>query len=366
MKKVGFISEIHLLRALACLMILMIHVTGYFYYTNGEEHTSFSLLLNQVSRVGTLLFMMISGFLLFYQAKTKGFNTAYFLRSRITKVLIPFLFWTLFYLYLSHQTIFSIEWGWDFLYATLFLGKGFYHLWFMVVLIQFYILFPLMQRLIKQTRDWIITMGISLGIQLFFILELRDPTLIVPPTVAWDKAYLFNWIFYFILGGFFAQHWEKIRDWAQRNEKLFLFLLVVLLGEALWSLSREGVLSELRLFALISTPLTLLAIISLYPRVKKWDKLLSTFNFIGKYSMGIYIIHPFLLFFSSYLPNIFWESSMLLVTFLFYLVLSILLLKGLEKLPLHQYVLPVSKPKRYASQSALSLVSIIFCQLWFK
>lgn len=354
LKKVGYIREVHILRAFACMMILMIHVTAAFFYMHGENHTTFSLLLNQMTRWGTCLFVMISGFLLFYHAKSSRFDLKHFLFSRTIKAFFPFLFWSCFYLYLQFQTglIHSFQWDIDFFFEMLFLGDGFYHLWFISIVIQFYILFPFLQYLIKDTKKWIIALFVSLGIQIFFVIKLQDPNQTLVHHFQWDKAYVFNWIFYFILAGYIAHHWEQIQDWTQKHVKTLVISSLIILSEALWSLQSIGSLSETRLANLVGTPILMLTVISLYPKMRHFIQTLSGLNVIGRYSMGIYLVHPFLLYFNSILPPIFWEPSMIIFTYLFYLAMSILLLKGIQQIPFYQYVVPIPEPRKKDKKSS--------------
>lgn len=98
----GHISEIHILRAIGCLFVVAVHVSGSFYYAHGQQYNEWTLFINQISRFGTPMFALISGFLLFYQTRNRGFNFKKFTTSRFTKIGLPFLFWSSFYLLFTY------------------------------------------------------------------------------------------------------------------------------------------------------------------------------------------------------------------------------------------------------------------------
>jgi probable poly-beta-1,6-N-acetyl-D-glucosamine export protein len=329
-----------MIRAISCLMILAIHVTGSFYYIHDQHHVWYTSFFNQISRYGINLFIMISGFLLFYHKKQKGFEAKHYWKSRTLKVIIPFLAFTVFYqiitaLYNGYSNFtFSI----DYFYSMIYLGDGFYHLWFFSLVLQFYLLFPLLQRWSNNKKQWNIMLVCSLTVQLIFLK-------IVPLYVHWEKVYLFNWIYYFILGGYLAQYWVQIRDWIQSHPKTNLALTLLVLADGLWSFYRINSIAEYRLENMISVPILFVVLIGVYPKIQQWRRTDRTLTFIGEYSMGIYVMHPLFIYYATFMPKFFWDPTSIFFTFLFYLLVSVLSLKLFEKVPYYQYFIPIPKVK---------------------
>jgi surface polysaccharide O-acyltransferase-like enzyme len=319
-------------------MILVIHVTGAYYYIHGQHHEWYTHFFNQISRYGINLFIMITGFLLFYNRKIKGFHAKHYWKSRTSKVIVPFFVFTVFYqivIYLytgSSPFSFTIE----YFYTLLYLGDGFYHLWFFSLVLQFYILFPILQRWVNNQRQWTTMLMCSLLLQLLFLKLL-------PLYLHWEKVYLFNWIFYFILGGYLAQYWETIRDWLQAHFKVSLGLLLLVLADGVWSFYRIHSIAEYRLENIIAVPILFLAMIGVYPKIKHMTRCNQWLTSIGVYSMGIYVVHPFFLYYEEYVPNIFWHPWAIPFTFLFYLLVSFFSLKLFEKVPYYYHFIPIPK-----------------------
>ncbi len=131
------IAWIDNLRAVACLMVIMIHTTTW-YVTNaavvGEHTWDLSNLLNSASRVCVPIFFMISGYLFFGERSAQG---RHFLR-----IVLCLLFYSAVALiYITWLTPISPH-----ISIRLLLQKPvFYHLWFFFAIIAIYLLSPLIQ-----------------------------------------------------------------------------------------------------------------------------------------------------------------------------------------------------------------------------
>lgn len=336
------IKEIHVLRGMACMMILMVHVTATSYYIQGETHHGLTFFLNQISRFGTPMFAMISGFLLFFHTKNRGFHLLRYVSSRVRKVLIPFLLWTAFYLWIK-CTVLDLDVFQGYKHVILqyiILGRGYDHLWFMSVVLQFYLVFPVIYRLLRNKWRWGTVLCFSFGINLWIIqwgksMELGE--------FLTDKANLINWIHYFLLAGFLADHWGKIRNWCQRYKTWLILLSFLVSAEALWELYSLGTTPSRRTANLFGVPILVLTLVGWFPTLQKRICLYRIFTPIEQSSMGIYLIHPLLLSLSHWLPSFFWEPKWTLLTWLFYLVVSILVIRGIRFLPFHTYLIPVPR-----------------------
>ncbi|MGE9552902.1 acyltransferase [Erwinia amylovora] len=133
-EKIGWIDN---LRAVACLMVIMIHTTTW-YVTHstviGEHTWDLSNLLNSASRVCVPIFFMISGYLFFGERSAQG---RHFLR-----IVLCLVFYSAVALaYITWLTPIS-----EGLSVRHLLQKPvFYHLWFFFAIIAIYLLSPLIQ-----------------------------------------------------------------------------------------------------------------------------------------------------------------------------------------------------------------------------
>jgi len=95
--------EIDILRIIAGLAVVSIHVTDSFVgypYIFGGLSWFIADFINSTSRIAVPLFVMISGYLAFQSYEKYGIGK--FLRRRVSRLFIPFIFWTAFYFLWPH------------------------------------------------------------------------------------------------------------------------------------------------------------------------------------------------------------------------------------------------------------------------
>lgn len=197
--------EIDFLRLVSMLAVISIHVSStYLSYETGHLFLGMNLafLLNQAARFSVPLFLLLSGFSLEQTGRQVPYLT--FLRTRSARVLPPYLGWVL--LYALANTGFDLHtWGGQlgnppWLLRELLTGQGAPHLYFIPILFQCYLLYPLLRRWVNrapvQSAAWALMVTFLLqGGYLLHDLELLPFSL---PAHLWM---LFpTWSFYFVAG----------------------------------------------------------------------------------------------------------------------------------------------------------------------
>ncbi len=231
-------DEIDILKALAIIGVVWIHIGAYllFLYPFWSPDWKNLVILDQIWRFSVPLFVALSGYTLAARYKETKINLAEFFQRRVLRVLPLYFLWAIVSFSLN-QT------GYPFWQAIL-LGRADYHLYFVPMIIQLYLLFPFLLWLIK-----------------------RFPRLIVAVTLVWQVA-LFNrfgsgswsdqeqylffgaWLWYFILGIYGAT--AKIRGgWLW---------LVALVGGLWWAVKDAFDLAQVR-DLIIATRFTKLSIL---------------------------------------------------------------------------------------------------------
>ncbi len=135
------------LRAIACFMVILVHCIEPFYlggpegtYIASKSNALWVTLVNSLLRPAVPLFVMASSYLLL-PLKT---DTGTFFRKRFVRVLIPFLIWTLLYVF-AYPYVCGIEPNFTGslkgLAFNFLMSSG--HLWFIYMLLGVYLLMPL-------------------------------------------------------------------------------------------------------------------------------------------------------------------------------------------------------------------------------
>lgn len=185
--KVKKIFYLDLLRVLACIAVVLIHVSGQNFYNIDATSTNWHILniYNGIGRWAVPIFVMISGALML--GKNKSIKTI--LRKNIMRIIIAFLVWSFIYTitsYIQNGTI-NIH---DFLIGP-------FHLWFLIMLICLYLLIPLLDKILESKK----TTKYFLILSLFFTfiipwLNKIITTFFIDSTIL--NYYISN--FYFALG----------------------------------------------------------------------------------------------------------------------------------------------------------------------
>ncbi len=194
--------EIDILKAFAILAVVEIHLGGYFFplfLPWGREWNSL-VTLDQISRFSVPLFVALSGLMLAAKYRDRAVDLKDFYLHRATKILPLYFIWTLVSLgaswFPSGSTLFANPVS---ILPAIILGRADYHLYFVPMIFQFYLLFPLLLYLVKKFPA--ATLAFSFGWQIYSFAFLY-------PSGHWSdqEQYLFfgSWLFYFILGIFLS------------------------------------------------------------------------------------------------------------------------------------------------------------------
>jgi surface polysaccharide O-acyltransferase-like enzyme len=318
------IMELEVVRGISFIAIIMQHVLACFLYrpdlSVATALTSWSLLT--LSRFGVPVFVFLTGFVLMVTYRDQKIDYLHFLKKRGKLILIPYILWSLFYTFYTgiisgKPFVLDLNIIKSFL-LSLLLGDAMYHLWYLVMIIQFYLLFPAFKKLIEKfghEKFWKFFLlatfcyqTIALWLYHSIIPNIMNHTsngFIQQIILNRDKNFLF-WMFYFILGGVIAMNLEQCRLLIKKY--FFVILGIFILGffgvlyETLkgFSINASGgfMLSynltsptALHMLPFLTASVILLFALSfvLYAKLQKLSDFLIT---AGKLSFGGYLIHP--------------------------------------------------------------------------
>ncbi|OXM84262.1 acyltransferase [Paenibacillus rigui] len=305
-KKKTKLLELEIVRAIAILAVLIIHGTSEatVELPVGSGSQALYLAVNKLSNFAVPVFIFISGLVLFYRYHDdwSGKQAVTFYLKRVKQVLFPYLIWSLFY-YLYNQWIFDranlhfnlTEFG-----ELLPWADASYHLYFMVIIVQFYLLFPL---LVSLCRRWswfaksLFPIGIVIQAAFYSYNRWVEPLGHVPSLCV-------TYFSLFALGGYLGMHYDAFVAWINKHIR-WVLPLSLLLGASFIGLF---LLEEWKHVVLDGLWYTL--IFNLYPmfagmsfiwlgrqllqRSPAWGKPLLT---LGTLSFGVYLMHPAVLTF---------------------------------------------------------------------
>ena len=220
------LSQIDSIRAIAILSVIMIHVSGP--YAAGNRIAYY---INQLVRYAVPIFVILSGFSLYYSDLNRANDPCLvFYGKRLKKIFIPYVIWSLLFILYFRVTsgksvnLMSIP-------RTLLYGQASYHLYFIIIIMQLYLLYPLLRMLFKRFSGLVtaITFIITLYYQIQIYLYAMKIRLPIIHLIFDDYMVIFTWIFYFTFGMYLAKK-PKILQFGLKHKILTIIVWCFSLG----------------------------------------------------------------------------------------------------------------------------------------
>ncbi|MDN7241682.1 acyltransferase [Planococcus sp. N028] len=346
MKKIYF-EEIPFVRAIACLMVVFVHITSSSFTDKAGSTNLLNVFLSQYSMLGAPIFAVISAFLLFGSVKQRKFSLQRFAISRTTKIIIPFILWTFFYLWAKTLLGYKMLVDFDSISKYLMFGTAHYHLYFMVTVIQFYLVFPLVQ-FIHNRKIILALFFLSLPINfLWFTSEGFITQIELLDSIINHRSFILNWVSFFLFGAVLAYYYQEIVTFVKAKRPYFIGLLGVLFTALYLEVNPEELFISSRPVNLIYVPIFVLGLMSIYGVIAKNNGVKTIFEVIGTYSMGIYLIHPLIkLILIRNLPSIYFDTYLIIFTAFLTVIISMIIVRVILFLPISPYIIPVGKVKK--------------------
>lgn len=386
-----WLQGIQYFRAIAIIEVIVFHVMGVGLGITGRL-VWIIIALRAFTSFGVAQFLFISGVVL-YNKYSSGFSLSTFYKNRFSAILPPYLVWSTFYFafYYGVPTVYTYIFphptvqGFNQTVVSLTgtylqaLAFGIEHLWFVVIIIQLYLLYPLLvkmyNRATKQNSPIYILsflLLVQIGYGLLFFKENGVGVIALQPGTSGSGTLLANLVltyssflfyaFYFVFGFFIAEHYGAMK---QRIAKISLksISLVVLVSTIYFAVVYAYVPALLtapvyRVLYWLTGPFYCLLLIFFYLKLStSWAEphgfWLRYLEKIGEDSFGIYLIHWFFIFgfFSPVLFALGFANNLLFYPVLFSLTLvsSYLSVEAIYRLPLSNII--IGKPRKKETTS---------------
>lgn len=209
------LTEIDMIRAIACLSVVYNHViTNYQKFSGAAfvETTPF-LFIRYAFLFATPIFILISITLLarsYPDKLPKGF-----LWSRFKYIFVPYALIGLFSAYthsLRSETPF-LEIAWN------VVGLGDWHGFFILVIFQFYVLYYVLNRPLRKINPWIaIIVSFLITFSHLYAIENAEAyrQFIFTEYPLWYRTHIFAWISYFTAGFYIGVYYDQLAAFAHK------------------------------------------------------------------------------------------------------------------------------------------------------
>ncbi|RHJ82713.1 acyltransferase [Parabacteroides sp. AM08-6] len=317
-----------MLRGLAIIGVVGIHAFwSYQDYliTNPMSKVDFNIFIRQLIGCCVPMFLALSGFFLANKDLSTFSLYTKFLKKQVLRVYIPclifsipFLIWGLQH-YFGDSNYFTkvcynrtlmckdgnlIE---NVLYYLVCAESVFY---FVAVIIQFYVLLPLMQKLAElKIKGLLIGALISLltTIILYYIAYIQNINLIL---IIYGGLFPF-WVLYYLIGVYYGRGYRLNMSWKTALILAIIFI-PIMYAETYYMVIDKGynlpaAMGNRKFSWIVYCTFVLIAMFE-YAKDFKANKVTTFLSVAGEYSYGIYLIHLFFLLFvvKTIFPDLSW------------------------------------------------------------
>jgi len=311
------IEEIDILKGIGMIAVVLIHITAI--YTN---HLSVGI-INCLLQFAVPLYLSVSAILLMNKYKEE-LNYKLFYKRYLPRIIIPYAVWSIIYCIIYSFRGRKI----NNIIDTIFFGQANYHLYFMIIILQFYLLFPLIRKSIKNLKNFEIY---TIALVILQIIFLQLNSIYVYPYFKYLAIPIYAYIMPIGLGLWLGKNYNK--KIISKKTSIVLIILAII-GSYLFvahsqpipysweintminkiyyttTLSVGTTVSIFRNTYIYGTILVLLILAKLI--IKYTPTIKNILISIGKTSFGIYLVHPlFLEIADKYITILDWKLAIL-------------------------------------------------------
>nr|WP_086939319.1 acyltransferase [Thaumasiovibrio occultus] len=283
------VDYIDLMRCVAAIAVVAIHVLGPYRHEIGVISTtdwSVATTVNAASRWAVPLFIMISGALML--SDRRPFELNYYVRRRLGKVLVPFLVWSVFYALLSGVSLAGWN-GSDAWQRLIHLPTEYtyYHLGFFYYFLPLYLVIPFLRYWVSvDDRQYTWALAAWWGLITLNLLRIDG---------WWSQDLLF-YSGYLLLGySLFRAPLLPARWWALLGGIIVVLTALMVILPSLEA--QRYLVGRWLSYKTVNTAFIAVAVFAAcrhgYPYLS--ESLRKGVSEISRCSLGIYLVHPLLL-----------------------------------------------------------------------
>ena len=242
------LDQVDAMRPIKQAGVLSTHSILFFAPAAAAVSSNAALLLFHVSREG---FFFISACMLTYAysglSLRDGTGLRRFYRRRIVAVVIPYLCWTVIYFFYLMPTSHYRSVSSAFSHLAWMTEIGYDQLYFLLVIMQFYLVFPLVLLLLRRTKGHHgLVIAAAAAAQL--ALSICGHWNLLPTLMErYEQQDGLSYLLYLVGGSVVAFHLDEVHDWVCRHTRLIVASTVAagLAAEGIYFLALHGVTTVL-------------------------------------------------------------------------------------------------------------------------
>jgi peptidoglycan/LPS O-acetylase OafA/YrhL len=240
------------------------------------------------------LFIFLSGYSLYSLYGKKDVNVLTFTKKRVLNTIIPYLVWS--FIYYNIYTIIGINYTHKLFLRNLVLGKMSYHLYFIPIIIQFYIIFMIIRKIVNTISPYIVISG---TIIIFVTYYYKFKNMVTFLHMPFSDRFFMTYLPFFILGIYMSIYSKYINSLIAKIN-IFIIGILTILFYSIANINYYVKNSPMLLKTpFIWTIYCLITIVFLYIISKEISKYFpkNILVKLSKLTMTVYFCHPIVLLF---------------------------------------------------------------------
>ncbi len=312
--------EADILRGVTIFSVMGMHtVATITYIDTNNTYLYIQYLIILLFRYNRQVFIFITAFILVYIYNKPDFNVREFFKKRIFSIIIPYIIWSIIYVFIfnRHATL------WKYIYDIL-TGSAYYQLYYILLAIQLYLLLPFFIKILNKLKDkTVITLTIVSIIQVliisytyFYLKNIPDKSTLDNIILAIQDKFILFYIGYIFIGGFIALHINKFeREVKKYIKQIYIFFALSFIATILSYIIETKIFNQSIYYAssfmqpmiiIYSISIILLFFSITLNFINKTkdinnNKIIKFIFLVSESSFGLYLIHPIILDIISYL-----------------------------------------------------------------
>lgn len=235
--------ELSLMNIFFCLTVIFIHINSEAVNMANRSSMQYAAvyILWQATSFVVYGFVFLSGIRQFINLKPK-FNVREFYVKRMKTVLVPYLIWVVFYYIfdcVTHVEAYNLHNLIYYMYSGDYIG----HFYFVIIILQLYLLMPLWVCLFKKIHPMIMIPA-ALIITIAFGRFLPDIIDVFKPGYYYrfaDRAFT-TYFVYWAAGAYIGMNYDKTKK-IMRDNRIFIYVIFVIMAVCALGISYYGNIS---------------------------------------------------------------------------------------------------------------------------
>lgn len=281
-------NNLELLRVCACVMVVFVHASKWVMPRSiSESEFIIGDLINSFSLICVPLFVIISGFFVLNNSRNTDIKVFY--TKTFFNIVVPVLAYSVFYVAFSLFKVKTLHEGSikDIIYS-LAMGRPYYHLWYMYMLVGLYLLVPFVikafdgyeNKVILYVSGYFLAMATVSSVW-YYVFEVKK---------FWPLDFV-TYLGYFFLGMYLARKPEPNGRYFSLSVYVLTSVCILIVSSKTYHQSTNSSY----FFSYVSI-LTIISAISFFNFIRSLKVNASlVLSFSSKHSFRVYLVHAFFL-----------------------------------------------------------------------